>query len=280
MALAVLLAAVGTAAEAGNFVNLRTDLTDLSVANGGLILGATSQAGDKLYIETTGVTYLAGHDDLLGPLDGGSGDVVASSITYRAYTGATTTGTGTLSLLDWRVTDDVPLLPGEPQAKVYDFVYRDSADDRLVFATRYLNEADNDQEANFLYRYGFAGFEVASAWTFATDFDLRMYESGRTASNSFAALLPFDADAVRQKGDFSVTEGNPWSGLFFAKTNAPFYTDGDKAIGFFQAGQEGQAQVGGFIGGYIPTAVPEPGTCAMLLAGLAALGLSSTRRRR
>lgn len=278
--LAVSLALGAASAQAGSFVNLRSDLTDLSVANGGLINGTNSINGDVLYIETTSATYLPGFDDLAGPSAGGSGDVVATSINYRTFIGSTTTGTGTLTLVDWRVTDDVPLLPGEPQAKIYDFVYRDSADDRLVFGTRYLNEIDNDQEANFLYRYGFQNYAVSAAWTFSTDFDLRQYQAGRTQSTSTGAIVPFDDDAVRQRGDFSVTEGNPWSGLFLVKVQADAsYVLGDKAIGFFQAGEEGQDQVGGSIGGFIPTAVPEPETYALLLAGLGLVGLATRRRR-
>jgi len=279
--LVLTLALGSTSAYAGNFVDLRSDLSDLSVANGGLINGANALNADKLYIETTSATYLPGFSETsVSPADGGTGRVIATSINYRTYAGTTTTGTGTLTLLNWHVTDDVPLLPGEPQATIYDFVYRDSADNKLVFATRYLNEVDNDQEANFLYRYGFTGYQTAAAWTFSTDFDLRMYQAGLTASTSSDDIVPFDADAVRQKGDFSATEGNPWSGLFFVKTNAPSYTLGDQAIGFFQAGEEGQPQIGGFIGGFVPSAVvPEPGTYALLLAGLGVLGVVTRRRR-
>jgi hypothetical protein len=276
---AVLLALGATSSNAGNFVDLRTDLDPLSVANGGLVNGANNTSADKLYIETTGATYLTGYDDLRVPADGGTDKVVAETINYRAFTGSTTTGTGTLTLLDWQVTDDVPLLPGQPQSTIYDFVYRDSADNKLVFATRYLNEVDNDQEVNFLYRYGFAGYETAAAWTFATDGDLRLYQAGRTESTSTDPEVPFDDDAVRQKGDFSVTEGNPWSGFFFVKTNAQSYIPGSEAIGFFQAGEEGQDQVGGAISGFIPTPVPEPETYAMFVLGLGALGLYARRRR-
>lgn len=282
IALSILLAAGATSASAGNFVTLRTDLPSLTPANGGLVNGINNTNADVLYIETTASTLLDGYNDTTQFSEGGTGDVVASSISYRSYTGSTTTGTGTLTLLDWRVTNDVPLLEGEPQASVYDFVYRDSADGKLVFATRYLNRVDNDQEANFLYRYGFTGFSTAAAWTFLTDSDLRQYQAGRTSSTSTSILgIPFDGDAVRQRGDFSVSEGNPWSGLFFVKTDAQYYALGDKAIGYFQAGEEGQEKVGGFIGGYVASStppVPEPETCALLLAGLGLIGYAARRR--
>jgi hypothetical protein len=280
-AIAVLLALGTTAAYAGNFVSLRTDLPNLTAANGGLVNGIQNPNFDQLYIETTATSYLTGYDDLLSPAEGGSGNIVQTSISYRTFSGSTTTGTGTLTLLDWRVTEDVPLLPGEPQATVYDFVYRDSSDNKLVFATRYLNREENDQEVNFLYRYGFTGLSTAAAWTFSSDYDLRLYQAGRTASTSADAGIPvaFDADAVRQRGDFSLSEGNPWSGLFFVKTDARYYTLGDKAIGFFQTGEESQSPVGGHIGGFIPTAVPEPETYAMLLVGLGTLGFAARRRK-
>jgi len=212
--------------------------------------------------------------------------VVATAIDYRTFTGGTTTGTGTLTLLDWSVTRDVALLPGVPQADIFDFVYRDSSDGKLVFGTRYLNFVDNNQEANYLYRAGFTGYSAAAAWTFSTDYDLRLYQAGFTSSVSLSASsFPYDPDVVRQKGDFSVSEGNPWSGLFLVKTNAEYYTLGSKAIGYFQAGEEGQAVAGGFIGGFVAsstppvTSVPEPETYGMMLAGLALMGFVARRRR-
>jgi len=280
LAVAAIFVAATSGALAGDFVTLRTDLSSLTAANGGLVTGAQSAGSDKFYIETTGATYLAGFDDLLGPSEGGTGNIVETMISYRTFNGSTTTSTGTLTLLDWRKTDDVPLLAGEPQATVFDFVYRDSADNKLVFATRYLNREANDQEANFLYRYGFTGLATAVAWTFASDFDLRMYQAGRTQSTSADPNVgvPFDAGAVRQRGDFSLSEGNPWSGLFFVKTDAQSYVLGDKAIGFFQTGEETQAPAGGFIGGFVPTPVPEPETYALLLLGLGFVGLAARRR--
>ena len=274
--LATAFFADSTISQAGTFTHLTNGVSgSLTAANGGIVTGATNSNADRLYIETTSATYLSGFDPL-----NVDGEVVATSLNYRAFTGATTNSTGTLTLLNWQVTRDVTLAqPG--QFDYFDFVYRDSADNKLVFGTRALNQLDNNEEVNFLYRYGFSGFETASAWTFSTDLDLRQYQAARTDSLSTAATLPFDDDAVRQRSDVSLSEGNPWSGLFLVKTDATDYILGSKAIGFGQAGEEGQAVVRGYIGGYIPTApVPVPGAFTLIATGLGFLGVSARRRNK
>lgn len=271
--LATAFIAGSTISQAGTFVPLTNGVAgSLTSGNGGIIAGTTNSNVDKLYIETTSASYLAGFDP-----SNIVGEVVASTLNYRAFTGSTTNYTGTLTLLDWQVTRDVTLAqPG--QFDYFDFVYRDSTDNKLVFGTRALNQLDNNEEINFLFRYGFTGFETASAWTFSTDSDLRQYQAARTDSLTAAATLPFDADAVRQRSDVSLSEGNPWSGLYLVKTDATDYILGNKAIGFGQAGEEGQAVVRGYIGGYIPTApVPVPGAFALLATGLGFMGLTARR---
>jgi hypothetical protein len=282
LVLATILATAGTSAYAGNFVNLTTgNGTNLTVANGGLVNGANSNTSDPLFIETTGRTFLTGYSDTTLWADGGTGDIVETSINYRAFSGSTTINSGTLTLLDWHKTDNVTLLAGVSQATVYDFVYRDSSDNKLVFGSRFLNRQDNNQEFNFTYRYGFTGYSAATAWTFLTDSDLHLYQAGRTSDHSYNSSVPYDADAIRLKGDYSWSEGNPWSALDLVKTNATTYAWSDRALGFYQAGQEGQTVVGNKIAGFAPTtiaAVPETDTYAMLLAGLGIMGFVARRR--
>ncbi len=258
LVLTTMLAAVSATAYAGNFVTLTNgDGVSVSQVNGGLKQGRQNQAADQLYIESTGQTFLTGYSNTTMWSAGGTGDVVPTSITYRAFSGTTTVNTGTLTLLDWRRTDNLVLLPGISQLSVYDFVYRDSFDNKLVFGSRWINRTDNNQEVNFTYRYGFTGFTAAAAWTFVTNSDLRMYQAGKTNSFSFATststLLPYNADAIRMQGDYSVTEGNPWSSLNLIKTDAKAYTLNDTGIGYWQAGEEGQAVLGYKIAGFVPT---------------------------
>lgn len=283
LVLSTILAVSSATALAGNFVNLTTGVGGtLNVANGGLVSGVNNSNADKLFITTTSSTLLTGFNDARAVTAGGTGDVVPTSITYRAFTGSTTINTGTLTLLDWRKTDNLEISPiFGPQITVYDFVFRDSFDNKLVFGSRYLNRVANNQEINFHYRYGFNGFSAATAWTFVTNSDLRMYEAGRTNDNSFSTSVAYDVDAIRMKGDFSLTEDNPWSGLNLVKTNAFHYAISDNALGYFQAGEEGQAKVGKKIAGFVPTDgdVPLPTWVLLLMtATLFAIKFKSEKR--
>ena len=276
--LASLLAVGVSSANAGQFVSLTAGVGgDLSLANGGLINGINNPNRDVFYIENlTSTTYLSGYE--YGSDDG----VVATSLNYRTFAttaGTPTISTGTLSLVDWRVTENVTLLPGIAQATVFDYVYRDSADGKLVFGTRYINLVDNDQEVNYLYRQG-AGDNPSVAWTFLSDYDLRMYQAGQTSDFTYDPVVDYEAGIVRQKADISVSEGNPWSGLYLVKTDAVNYGLGANAIGYYQAGEEGQSIVGGFMSGFIATPVPEAETYAMMMLGLGVIGAMVRRQKK
>ncbi|BEV08565.1 PEP-CTERM sorting domain-containing protein [Methylophilus sp. DW102] len=279
-----LLAMTAMSAEAGNFQTLTNgNGTNVSAALGGFVQGSNNQNADKLYIETVSATYLTGYDDVSTSFaDGGTGDIVASLINYRTFSAGTTLSTGTLTLVDWKVTRGVDLAPGSAQADIFDFVYRDSADNTLVFGTRYLNREDNSEEANYLYRYGFTGYNTAAAWTYSSDYDLRMYQAAKTDSTAGGSVFALSEGTVRQMGDFSLTEENPWSGLFLVKTDATAYTLGAKAIGFYQAGEEGQDPAGGFIGGFVPTTVtpvPEPENFALMMLGLGVIAAARRQKK-
>ncbi len=281
---AAILAFSVNAAYAGNFVTLSTgNGTTLTTANGGLRNGTTNTNTDIYYINVLSASYLSGMDNT-NP----SGDIVASSINYQTFNRVgnsnVQTGTGTLNLLSWRVTTGVDLAPGSAQADIYDFVYQDSSDGKLVFGTRYLNRQDNFEEANFLYRYNYsntAGYLPGVAWTFSSDTDLRMYQAGLTDSASLGNSASYVDGVVRQKGDFSFSEGNPWSGLLLVKTDAKYYTVGAKAIGFSQAGEEGQSPVSGSIAGFVAvvTPVPEPESYGLMMLGLGVIAAARRQKK-
>ena len=142
--IATMLALSASSANAGNFFQLTEGAGGvLTTGNGGLKNGVQNANADPFYIITTSATYLPGLD-----ISNSTGDIVASVLNYQTFNRVGTTnvptGTGTLNLLDYRVTTGVDLAPGSAQADIYDFVYRDSTDNSLVFATRYLNRQDNN----------------------------------------------------------------------------------------------------------------------------------------
>ncbi|MBI1397431.1 MAG: PEP-CTERM sorting domain-containing protein [Betaproteobacteria bacterium] len=172
-------------------------------------------------------------------------------------------------------------LEGEEVGAFFDFVFRDSSDDRLVFGGRLVLETI-DAEVNDIFRSGFAGSSAAVAWTFATDTDLRLYSAARTAVGIKQGVDVFDADVVDLRSDINVQEGNPSTGLFLVKTDALYYALADDVIRVRQGGEEGQPDVSFTFAGYMPTntaPVPEPSTYLMLAAGLGIVAFGLRRRR-
>lgn len=278
LVLATLLTLGANSAHAGRFVQLTNGVGGvLTSANGGIVNGANAPAGDRLYIENlASSTYLTGREY-------GSENTIASVLNYRTFNALGTISTGSLTLLDWRVTENFVLVGSVPQGKVFDFVYRDSSDNTLVFGSRFINQTDNNQEVNYMYRGGLAGQTVSSAWTYLSDFDLRQYSAAKTNDYSFSNSPAFVDGFVRQKADVSVTEGNPWSGLYLVKTGFTNYAIGAGAIGLYQAGEEGQAVSGSYISGFVgavnvPVPVPETDTYSMLLAGLGIMSFVVRRK--
>lgn len=270
LVLAVSMAATTSAAFGGDFTTLPSDK---------LQVGGKTPDFDFLYVEATSLSFLDPD--------------VFSSISYNAKSTRTklsdppseVTASGVLELIDHRVTRDF-VVGGDPIGNLYDFVFRDTRDNKLVFGTRILLAVEEDQvpdwELNFVYRSGFTGFDVAAAWL-VTDptMDLRLYNAGRTSSESTTAAFSFDPDTVRMQTDLnSGAENNPWSGLFLLKTDATAWDVAEDAIGVRQMGEEGQLPISGYYAGFVPTApVPEPSTYAMLLGGLGLLGVMARRRR-
>lgn len=268
------------------------DFFELNKAFPFRLSGANNQNTDRYFLDATGRTITSSFTvtteigDVLIPL-------VASSISYNSIATSgpiprTVTGSGVLTLLDYRLTEDVQLA-GQAIGDMYDFVYRDSRDNKLVFGTRVILGLPGQQqnaELNNVFRYGFEEngtvFDAAAAWMYMSDFDLRLYSAARS-DQGLGSTDVYDPDAISFQSDINLSEDNPYSGLYLIKTNATYYTVADSAIGYFQAGEEGQPIVKAFIGGFVPTntaPIPEPSTYAMLLAGLGMIGVIARRRMR
>lgn len=192
----------------------------------------------------------------------------------------------TFVLLDQRETDielpdeDDPTI-FEEVGEFFDYVFRDTSDNTLVFASRIVMDPLEEGEINDVFRAGFFGYNVSAGWTFMSDNDLRMFQAGRFATGLEEVEEgeeEFDDDVVAMRSDINVAEGNALSGLYMLKVAASGYYLSEEAITVYQAGEEGQTPYRFDFDGFAPTPVPEPSTYLMLLAGLGLVGLIARRR--
>lgn len=238
----------------------------------GLVLAAAPALAEFQLLPTAGTLRVEGSNDpftdpLFIPTGTANGDGTYQPPSFLQLLAQNET--------DIELPDEDTGVP-EEVGDFFDSVFRDTSDDTLVFASRIV--LDDEGEINDIFRSGYYGYQVLAAWTFSTDFDLRM----SSAARSNTGLLDpdeFDPDVVNMRTDINVEEGNPQSGLFFIKVAAPGYLFQEDAIRVFQAGEEGQDPFSFTFGGYVPTPVPEPSTYAMLLGGLGLLAFSAVRRR-
>jgi len=94
--------------------------------------------------------------------------------------------------------------------------------------------------------------------------------------------LVFSPDVVDFRTDINPSELNPNSGLYLIKTDADAYMVADNAIRLRQGGEEGQPVTQAIFAGFVPTTapVPEPGTWALMLAGLGIVAAIGRKRLR
>lgn len=195
----------------------------------------------------------------------------------------------------------------EEVGTVFDQVWRDTNDNKLVFATRVEIEGEfeldmeefledgttpnptfnmdvweyEEGEINDVRRAGFTGWSSDVAWLRATDFDIEMESAARTGESllgkSAADMVIPDADIVTMFSDVSGEESNPWSAWFLVKTDAPSYAVIDDAVRLFQAGEEGQDPFEASAAGFAP--VPVPAALPLLLSALGGLTYLGRRRK-
>jgi hypothetical protein len=177
----------------------------------------------------------------------------------------------------------------------YDYVYR-GADNTLLFASRLeldVEEVDADigeyeVEINDILRRGYANYDVSVGWyDSGTDTDMRLQSTAHTSNGVRTRPTNptdvFDDDVVDFRTDVSVEEENPTTGWYVLKTNATEFTYLVDAVTIRQApsidGVSPPLRAATFEGFAPVTAVPEPETYAMLLAGLGLIGFAARRAR-
>ncbi|MGE3774069.1 MAG: putative metal-binding motif-containing protein [Gammaproteobacteria bacterium] len=151
---------------------------------------------------------------------------------------------------------------GQTVGTLTDYVFRDTADNRLVFGMRLVlaatvNGAPNTFEVNDFFRKGSNGYTAQAAWARASDSDLRMYAAVRTAVKFGQGTETFDPDVVKFQSDINTSEGNPRSGYFFLKSNAPTFKTLSNGVSLYQGGEEGQPLVELVMPGFVPSAQPD-----------------------
>lgn len=239
-----------------------------------VVMAGSAVAGSFVELPVTPVLRKSGSQNLVADqLNINPGPVIATDADgFNTYAPPSY-----LSLLASRTT--TVILGGTDVGDFHDFVFRDTNDNKLVFGSRLVLDLEGS-EVNDIFRNGFTGFSAAVAWTFATDNDLRLYSAARTATGLKQGTDVFSADAIDLRSDINVQEGNPSTGLFLIKTNAPNYQLLNSAVRVFQAGEEGQPVISYSFLGYAPATapIPEPSTWAMLLGGLGLLTVVARRR--
>ncbi|MGD9601556.1 MAG: putative metal-binding motif-containing protein [Gammaproteobacteria bacterium] len=143
-----------------------------------------------------------------------------------------------------------------------DYVFRDLSDNRYVFGVRVIlnqtvNGAPNTFEINDFFRRGNTGFTATASWSRGSDADLRMYAAVRTSVKFGQGTETYDPDVVKFQSDINTSEGNPRSGYFWLKSNAPNFKTIANGISVYQGGEEGQLLLEISLPGYVPSAAPD-----------------------
>ncbi|MDP3874845.1 MAG: PEP-CTERM sorting domain-containing protein [Methyloversatilis sp.] len=186
------------------------------------------------------------------------------------------------------------LYDGTDIGTFYDFVYRSTSDNTLLFASRFelvvgeieIGDVEYDVEINDILRSGYANYYVSVGWYAATDDDFRLQSTAHTSNGVRTRptnpVDVFDDNVVDFRTDISVEEGNPTTGWYVLKTNATEFTYLIDAVTIRQApsvdGLSPPLRTATFEGFAPIAAIPEPETYAMLLAGLGLIGLAARRR--
>jgi hypothetical protein len=177
----------------------------------------------------------------------------------------------------------------------YDFVYRNTTDNTLLFASRFeldvgeieIGDLEYDVEINDILRRGYAFYDVSVGWyDSGTDSDFRLQSTAHTSNGVRTRptnpVDEFDDNVVDFRTDISVEEGNPTTGWYVLKTNATEFIYLTDAVTIRQApsidGMSPPLRTATFEGFAPIAAIPEPETYAMLLAGLGLIGFAARRR--